>query len=476
MRPTGPWPNSCDDPIFSCDWRFLDDPTIVSLIPTLLVFVLAIWTRRPIESLVSGALLGLVILHGWQFVGGFADTSLRVMTDEDVAWVVLVCGFMGSLIALLIKTGATSAFTARMSKYVHSQKSALMVAWVLGILVFVDDYLNSLAVGSAMRELTDKFRVSREKLAYVVDSTAAPVSVIIPFSTWGAFFGGLLVANGVAEEGQGLAAYISAIPYMLYAWVAVFIVPVVIAGWIPDMGAMKKAERRARELGQTVPPDAAHIESANQAIQPKPGITPRMSLFILPMLALVLVTLWFDKDFLKGIYVTLFGLVIVVLGLRLLNLDETFNTVIDGFKTMIEPLGVLVAAFILKDVNDALGLPVYVVEQMRPLLTAELLPVIVFVTMGLVSFMTGSNWGVFVIILPIVTTLATQLGADMTVVVGATLSASTFGSHACFYSDATVLTAQATGCTAYQHALTQLPFALIAAAITIVGYLLIAFL
>lgn len=201
-----------------------------------------------------------------------------------------------------------------------------------------------------------------------------------------------------------------------------------------------------------------------------------MSLFILPMVALVLVTLWLDKDFLKGIYVTLFGLVIVVLGFRLLDLDETFNTVIEGFKMMIEPLGVLVAAFILKDVNDALGLPVFVVEQMRPLLTPEFLPVVVFVTMGLVSFLTGSNWGVFVIILPIVTTLATQLGADMTVVIGATLSASTFGSHACFYSDATVLTAQATGCTAFQHALTQLPFALIAAAITIAGYLLIAFL
>lgn len=453
----------------------MGESTVFSLIPTLLVFVLAIWTRRPIESLVSGALLGLVMLHGWEFIGGFADTSLRVLTDEDVAWVILVCGFMGSLIALLIKTGATAAFTARLAKHVHSQKSALLATWGLGLLMFVDDYLNSLAVGSAMRELTDKFRVSREKLAYVVDSTAAPVSVVIPFSTWGAFFGGLLVANGLAAEGEGLAVYISAIPYMLYAWIALLLVPVVISGIVPDLWGMKTAEYRAQELGQTVPPDALHIEVANRSIQPKPGITPRMSLFILPMLALVLVTLWLDKDFLKGIYVTLFAFVIIVMALGLLDLDETFNTVIDGFKTMIEPLGVLVAAFILKDVNDALGLPGFVVEQMQPLLTADLLPVIIFVTMGLVSFMTGSNWGVFVIILPIVTSLGTSLGADMTLVIGATLSASTFGSHACFYSDATVLTAQATGCTPLQHALTQLPYALIAAGITVVGYLLIAF-
>jgi len=168
--------------------------------------------------------------------------------------------------------------------------------------------------------------------------------------------------------------------------------------------------------------------------------------------------------------------VITILALRLLDLNDTFDTVIEGFKTMIEPLAVLVAAFILKDVNDALGLPSYVVSTMEPLLTAELLPVAIFLSMGLVSFMTGSNWGVFVIVLPIVTTLAQNLGADMTLVIGATLSASTFGSHACFYSDATVLTAQATGCTPLQHAVTQIPYALIAAAITVLGYLAIAYL
>jgi len=454
----------------------VQDLGIVSLLPTLLVFILAIVTRRPIESLIAGALVGLGIVHGSGLVTGFADTTLRVLTDEDVAWVILVCGFMGSVIALLIRTGATKAFTAKMTSMVRSQKSALYMTWVLGIFMFVDDYLNSLAVGSSMRELTDKYKVSREKLAYIVDSTAAPVSVIIPFSTWGAFFGGLLVANGVAEEGQGLNVYISAIPYMLYAWVAIFIVPAVISGWIPSLGPMRKAEERAQTTGVTVPPGAEHVEKANKLIQPKAGVTPRISMFVIPMLALVLLTLYFDKDFLKGVYVTLAGTLVAILGLRMLDMNDTFDTVIDGFKTMIEPLAVLVAAFILKDVNDALGLPAYVVQTMQPFLTPDLLPLIVFLTMGLVSFTTGSNWGVFVIIIPIVTTLANNLGADMTIVIGATLSASTFGSHACFYSDATVLTAQATGTTSMQHALTQLPYALIGALITAAGYLLIAYL
>ena len=453
----------------------MEDLGAISLIPTLVVFVLAIITHRPIESLISGSIVGLIIIHGAQFIGGFAETSVRVMPDDDVAWVILVCGFMGSLIGILIRTGSTSAFTEVMARFVKSQRSALMATWVLGIFMFVDDYLNSLAVGAAMRKLTDKYKVSREKLAYVVDSTAAPISVIIPFSTWGVFFAGLIVANGIAPEGEGLTTYISAIPYMLYAWVAVLLVPLVIFGVIPSLGAMKKAENRAQTTGETVPPDAVHIEQANESIQPRPDVKPRISMFVIPMLVLVLATLYFDKDFLVGIYITLGSTVIFIIAARIMSMHDTFDTVIDGFKTMIEPLGVLVAAFILKDVNDVLGLAGFVVSTMQPLLTPESLPTVIFVSMGLVSFMTGSNWGVFVIVLPIVTALTNNLGADMTLVIGATLSASTFGSHACFYSDATVLTAQASGCTAMQHALTQIPYALIAALITIAGFLMLAY-
>ena len=453
----------------------MEDLGAIALVPTLCVFVLAVATRRPIESLIAGSLVGLVILHGTGFIDGFAETSVRVMTDADVAWVILVCGFMGGLIGVLIRTGSTRAFTEAMGRRVQSAKGALAATWLLGIFLFVDDYLNSLAAGSAMRKLTDAYRVSREKLAYVVDSTAAPISVIIPFSTWGVFFAGLIVANGIAPEGGGLDTYISAIPYMLYAWVAVLLVPLVILGVIPSLGAMKAAEHRAATTGETVPPDAAHIEQANESIQPREDIPPRITLFVAPMLLLVLATLYFDKDFLIGIYVTLGGTAAYILATRMMSLHDTFDTIIDGFKTMIEPLAVLVAAFILKDVNDALGLAEYVVATMQPLLTAQSLPAVVFVSMALVSFLTGSNWGVFVIVLPIVTALTNNLGADMTLVIGATLSASTFGSHACFYSDATVLTAQASGCTPMQHALTQIPYALIGALITVAGFLALAY-
>ncbi|MFT7286656.1 MAG: Na+/H+ antiporter NhaC [Halieaceae bacterium] len=449
---------------------------LASLAPTALVFCLALWTRRPIESLLSGGLAGLIMLHGWGFVFGLAETSVNVMTDPDVAWVILVCGLMGGLIGLLMRTGATSAFTGFLSGKVKTERSALMTTWGLGLVLFVDDYLNSLAVGAAMRDITDRFRIAREKLAYVVDSTAAPISVIIPYSTWGAFFGGLLVANGLAEEGQGLNVYISAIPYMFYAWAAVLVVPLTIVGWIPSLGPMAKADARARDTGVTVPPEAAHIEAANQSVKPKESIRPRLWLFILPMVVLVVATIAADNDFLVGIYIALGGTISIVLGMRLLDLNETFDTVIDGFKTMLEPLAILVAAFILKEVNDDLGMASYVVSSLEPVLSAQSLPAAIFVSMGLVSFLTGSNWGVFVIVLPIVTALGQGLNADMTLLIGATLSASTFGSHACFYSDATVLTAQATGCTPLQHALTQLPYALIAAVVATLGYLWIGYL
>ena len=453
----------------------MEDTGALVLLPTLVVFALAVLTHRPIESLISGAIVGLIMIHGAGFVGGFAETSMRVMTDPDVAWVILVCGFMGSLIAILIRTGSTASFTTTMAGYVKSKTSALMATWGLGLFMFVDDYLNSLAVGSAMRNLTDRHRISREKLAYVVDSTAAPISVIIPFSTWGVFFAGLIVANGIAPEGEGLDTYIKSIPYMFYAWVAVLLVPLVAYGFIPSLGPMKAADDRAETTGVTVPPEAEHIEAANQSIQAHPDIKPRMSMFVVPMVTLVAATIYFDKDFLVGIYITLGATTIFILATRMMDMNDTFNTIIDGFKMMVEPLGVVVAAFILKDVNDMLGLAPYIVTGMEPLLTAESLPVVIFVSMALVSFMTGSNWGVFVIVLPIVTALTNNLGADMTLVLGATLSASTFGSHACFYSDATVLTAQASGCTPFQHAITQIPYAVIAAVISIIAYIAIGY-
>lgn len=160
----------------------------LSLIPTLLVLVIAVWIKRPIEALLAGAIMGVIMLNGTATVGAFADMAVRTLQDDDLAWIILVCGGMGSLIGLFIRTGSLHAFMERVTRRVTTRFGALLATWLMGIALFVDDYLNSITVGAAMRKITDKFKISREMLAYVIDSTAAPVSVIIPISTWAVFF------------------------------------------------------------------------------------------------------------------------------------------------------------------------------------------------------------------------------------------------------------------------------------------------
>jgi Na+/H+ antiporter NhaC len=414
------------------------------------------------------------MLNGIDFIPVTAETTLRVLQDEDLVWVILVCGAMGSLIGLFIRTGALGAFVDFLVSRIKSRFGAILATWALGITLFVDDYLNSITAGAAMRKITDHYKVSREMLAYVIDSTAAPISVLVPLSTWGVFFASVLESTGAAEDGQGMYAYISGIPYMLYPWIAVILVPLIASGKIPLFGPMKKAEVRAQETGVCTPPGAEHIESANQTIVEKEGVKRSIWLFFLPLISLVAFTIYYELDFLPAVYVTLILMIVAILGFRLLDHHDTFNTIIDGFKIMVEALAIIFAAYMLKDVNGQLGLTNYILELTQPYMTAKTLPLIIFGVMGLLAFATGSSWGMFVIALPIIAELTRETGADMALIIGATLSASTFGSHACLYSDATVLTAQSCGTTSLQHALTQLPFALFAAALSLAGFALLA--
>ncbi len=445
-------------------------------LPTLLVLIIAIWLKRPIEALALGAIFGTVLLHGSDSFSAFTEMTLRTATNDDLVWIILVCGFMGSLIALFVRTGAMRAFMMVMIARITTRTSALLTTWLLGIALFVDDYFNCMTLGAAMRDVTDKFKVSREMLAYIIDSTAAPISVIIPISTWGVFFASLLVSNGLAGEGEGFSVYVQAIPFMLYPIIAVLLIPLVIKGIVPAIGPMKTAEQRAVSLGQMIPPDAKHLVGNHDEIYPKPGITSHAALFIVPNVLLVAFTFYFDLDFLKSIYMTLALTVIATLIVRHLSVDETFDAVIDGFKSMLQPIAIIFAAYLLKDINDQLGLTQVILTLTQNIISRETLPAIVFATMGLIAFATGSSWGVFVIALPMIAQLTSGLDANLSLVIGATLSASTLGSHSCLYSDATVLAANSAGCTPLQHAFTQIPYAMIAAAISLVLFLLLGYL
>ena len=437
------------------------------------MLAVAIATRRPVESLIAGAIVGFVILAPSDPLTAFTDGMVAVMQNQTVGWIILVCALFGSLITLLVRVGAAGRFGDAASEHIRSRGGALAVTWLLGLVVFIDDYLNVLAVSSSVKRFTDRHRVSREMLAYVVDSTAAPVCILVPISTWAAFFAGLLEDTGWAEPGRGLALYADAIPYMLYAWIAVALAVLVGIGLVPALGPMRKAERRARETGQVVPPglEEAALEGD---IDPAAAERARPWHFVLPIVTLVAATWLLDLDILKGVVVALGLTLAMVVGTRLLRVGAALDTAMAGVLTMIVPLATVFGGFLLKEVNDGLGLTAYLIETVEPLMTPRLLPAVTFLTMSFVAFATASFWGIFAVAIPIVLPLADAVGAEMPLVIGALISASAFGSHACFYGDSTVLAARGAGCGVVEHALTQLPYALFAAALAAGGFLVLA--
>lgn len=444
------------------------DSTWLSLIPAAVAIVTAVLSRRPIESLLAGVFAGLLLLGPGSAISNFSTILLEVMMDETIAWVIIVCGLMGSLIALLMRVGAADAFSHALASRAKDARSSLLYTWCLGLVIFIDDYLNALAVGSAMRKVTDKFRVSREMLAYVVDSTAAPICVMIPVSTWAVFFAGVLEVSEVAEPGEGMALYISSIPYMLYAWIAGLMVPLVATGRIPPLGMMKIAQARAAQNG-----NASHDDEFEVATSENVG-RARIYHFMLPLLALIGFSLWYDLDVQIGVLMALVVTIVLYGVQRLMAWSAMFDAVLEGIKIMVPALTIVVVAFMFKEVNDQLGLAQFVIENVTPYMTPTLLPLVVFVTMALIAFATGSSWGVFAIAIPIVLPLADSVGVSPQLAIGALISASAFGSHACFYSDATVLAAQGSGCGVMEHALTQIPYAVIAAVLAGIGLTLIA--
>ncbi len=476
----------------------MDSPSAISLIPPVVVMAVAIWLKRPILSLVVGAVAGLLMLfptQPFELLNTFSEISTSVMQDETIGWLILVCGGFGSLIGLLIHTGGAVAFGRSASKLATGPKSSMFMTFVLGCIIFIDDYLNALSVGEAMKRVTDKYKISRQMLAYIVDSTAAPICVIIPISTWAIFFGSLLEDNKVAAVGNGVEVYMQAIPYMLYPWLAVLIVLLVTLKIMPAIGPMKKAELAAQNgtpmdmlpdvgveasashhhvQGQTVPAgDQYAVHSMEQEFEDsnKQG---KLRNFIVPMLMLIGFTIYFDIDVLKGLIVTLVLTIMFYSYQRLMPLGDMMEVMMNGFKTMLPAICTVIAAFVFKDVCDKLLLPQYVIENLTPYMTAQMLPAIVFLAMAILSFATGSSWGIFAVSIPIVMPLAYAVEADIPLVIGALLSASSFGSQACFYSDSTVLAAQGSGCNLVSHAVTQLPYTLIAATLAFIGFILIA--
>lgn len=448
----------------------------LAIIPPLVVIILAILLRTSFEPLLIGCVVGFIIIGFHDHTNFFSDfiaALYKVLEDESTVWVILVCGLYGSLIGLMVRSGGAMKFGEDMLTRIKTKRTALMGTWLLGLFIFLDDYLSALTVGITMKKITDHFKVPREYLAYIVNTTAPPWCVVVPISTWTLFIGSILVKANFAPEGQGNHVYLSVIPFVAYGWVSVLMIPLVIFGMIPLFGKMRAAQQRADETGVLIPGGRKmaslkmeHFETDKQ---------PKALYFLLPLIVLLGSTFALDLDALKGVMIAVVFTFIFYLVIRLGTFSQLSETVFSGFNSMVFALALVVISYVLKEVGDQMGLTAYVISSVKPMVSKELLPVIIFVSISCISWTTGSSWGVYAVVIPIVIPLAQSLDSNVLVNIGAVVSAGVFGANACLYSDATILTAQSTDTNNLDHALSQLPYALIAFFITALIYVAMGF-
>jgi len=449
----------------------------IALIPPAVVIILAIKQRTSFEPLLIGCLVGYAIIgyHDRTNVfTNFVKSFEGVMGKEDSVWVILVCGLYGSLIGLMVRSGGTLKFGEWALTRLKTEKSALMGAWGLGLFIFLDDYLSALTVGLSMRKITDAFKIPREKLAYIVNTTAPPWCVIVPISTWTIFIANILETSHVAPHGKGLSTYWKMIPYVAYGYISVLIIPLFIYGVFPWFGRMKKADIRAKETGRLT--ESEFSDTASLDISPmNPDKQSKVIYFLLPIFVLLVATIFFDIDALKGVMIAVAFTFIYYMVIKLGTFKQLSETMFGGFNSMVYALAILMMSYVLKDVNDKMGLTQYVLHSASPYLNREFLPVIVFVSLSLISVTTGSSWGLYAIAIPLVVPLAQHFNSNVLLNCGAVISAGVFGANACLYSDATVLTAQSTECNNLDHGLSQMPYALIAFVLSSGMYVLLGF-
>ncbi len=440
---------------------------IYSLIPPLVVVILGIATRRAFEPLLVGCLVGFLIHNPAAFPGNFVEVLKKTLQNEDMVWVILVCGLYGSVIHLIIQSGSVLAFGDYILRYVKNRRSALFCSWLLGIFIFIDDYMSALATGVTMRKITDTYKVSREMLAFMVSATAAPICLLIPMSTWSIYAGSLLESNQVVAKGQAFQGFLNTIPFMFYPWVIVTLALLVGQGYFPLIGKLKIAEQAALNAPAAPAPPTGHS-------QPASGVSKPIH-FLLPLGVLITATLLLDKDALKGVLVGVSFIFFYYWLTGVMRFEAISDGLFDGFKSMIVALGILTMSYVLKKVGDELGLTPYVIESVKPVLSKSLLPMVLFLALSFISYTTASSWGLYAVAVPIVVPLAQAVGANVWLALAAVFSSGAFGSQAGFFSDVTVLTANSTECSNVQLSFSQFPYSLIALGIAALLFLICGF-
>jgi Na+/H+ antiporter NhaC len=363
-----------------------------------------------------------------------------------------------------MRSAAPCARTERLDK-------SRFFTWVLGVIVFIDDYLNALAVAAAMRKITDGLRVPREHLAYTVNSTGACVCVIVPFTSWAAF-----AISCMSEYGLSFGDYVSAIPFMFYPWAAVIISLLTAIGVFPRIGALKKAYQRVDEGGETtLPPDksgAKPIVSMESASDVKP-VNPLN--FLIPIIGLVVIMILFDNDMIHGLIAALVIQGILYLVQRIMTLTQYMNAILDGVTSMANLIFTILIAFTLAGINEHLGFSEYMIGLFTTFLSPALLPALTFLICAFIAFTSCSFWALIVIGTPVFVPLALGLGIPPGILVAGIMSGTALGSQCCFYSDAVFMTAAGTGVSNVPQVRTAAPYVLIGVGIATIAFLIVGF-
>lgn len=487
-------------------------PAFVSILPPLMAIALAMLTRQVILSLFSGVWLGAILTLGGSLnpVTGFLRTldtyMIRALTDTSHMSIVLFTMILGGMVGVLSRSGGTQGIVRAMARRANTRMMGQLGTWFLGIMIFFDDYSNALLVGNTMRPFTDKLKISREKLAYLVDSTSAPIASIALASTWIGFELGL-INSSYQSLGISHSAYETfwfAIPYSFYSFMALLMV-VLIAVSGRDYGPMLKAERRAIIEGKVLRDGAKPLQDKELAgLLPPEGVEGHWLSAILPittMVAVLAIGLYVNgtsalgagqyqlrdivgaaDSFVVLIWASASGAAvagIVAVVSRVLSVGETVDAFLVGFRAMLLGVMILTLARGLQLVATDLNTAGYIFHLTADILDPRFLPALTFVIAAAISFSTGTSFGTMAILVPVVIPLAYHMpgagGIDSPILlgsVGAILSGAIFGDHCSPISDTTVLSSIATGADHIDHVRTQLPYGLTIAGVTLtVGYM-----
>lgn len=455
----------------------MTEPTWISVLPPLLAIVLAIATRQVYLSLAGGIWLGWAILEGWNPLAGLGagiDATVGVLGDPGDARVILFTLAIGSLIATVEASGGVRGFVRWLEEkeWVTSARRAQWLAWIVGVVVFIESNITVLVAGSVARPLFDRFRTSREKLAYLIDSTSAPICIMIPLNAWGAYNLGILSGIGVENP---LEVFLGSVLVNFYAMAAILLAAASIV-WGIDLGPMKTAEERTRG-GELLSPGAQPmLDEELLSMREDLSIPPRMLNMLVPIVTMVATMplglyVTGGGDLMEGsgstsvLWAVLAGLAaawILLLAQRALDVDELVEVSLKGAGGLVPMALILLLALALGDVAVELGTGEYVAGVTSGLMPPVVFLPLVFLVSAAIAFSIGSSWGTFAIMLPIAVPAAASMGLPLSPFVAASLSGGIFGDHSSPISDTTIISSMAAATDHIDHVRTQLPYALIA--------------